>query len=95
MPIDMNSETPYRRIMAMALRSYGVSGIFFVSGVTLILSTTSVFAEPPPGKNSANEDAIVEFGRALFFDDTLSNPKGQSCASCHAPKPDGLTPIRV
>jgi cytochrome c peroxidase len=29
--------------------------------------------------------AQIEVGRALFFDTTLSEPAGQSCASCHAP----------
>lgn len=28
----------------------------------------------------------VEIGKALFFDSNLSNPAGQSCASCHAPE---------
>ena len=30
-------------------------------------------------------EMVVELGRRLFFDNTLSNPTGQSCASCHAP----------
>lgn len=33
------------------------------------------------------EDALkVELGRQLFFDKALSNPNGQSCTVCHAPK---------
>jgi cytochrome c peroxidase len=28
----------------------------------------------------------AEVGRALFFDENLSQPAGQSCASCHAPE---------
>lgn len=32
---------------------------------------------------SANE--LAQFGRQLFFDPTLSEPPGQSCASCHDP----------
>jgi cytochrome c peroxidase len=30
-------------------------------------------------------DALTEFGRALFFDADLSEPRGQSCATCHDP----------
>lgn len=29
-------------------------------------------------------ELTVELGRRLFFDNTLSNPAGQSCATCHA-----------
>src|SRR4051812_17564251 len=32
----------------------------------------------------------VELGRAIFFDQHLSNPIGQSCSSCHDPK-DGFS----
>ena len=27
----------------------------------------------------------IQLGKELFFDESLSNPKGKSCASCHAP----------
>ena len=33
----------------------------------------------------ATLDAKAHLGRALFFDTSLSEPAGQSCASCHAP----------
>lgn len=33
----------------------------------------------------ANEDLQL-FGEKLFFDKTLSDPEGQSCASCHGPE---------
>jgi cytochrome c peroxidase len=37
-------------------------------------------------------------GRMLFFDENLSNPPGQSCASCHHPMagfadPDSAIPV--
>ena len=32
-----------------------------------------------------SDELIVTLGRRLFFDNTLSNPSGQSCASCHTP----------
>ncbi|MEZ5613796.1 MAG: cytochrome c peroxidase [Rhodocyclaceae bacterium] len=34
---------------------------------------------------AARADAAANLGRLLFFDATLSEPAGQSCASCHAP----------
>lgn len=33
-----------------------------------------------------NLSALEKLGKSLFFDNTLSNPVGQSCASCHAPE---------
>ena len=33
----------------------------------------------------ATLDAKAELGRVLFFDTSLSEPAGQSCATCHAP----------
>lgn len=30
--------------------------------------------------------AVQKLGRAIFFDESLSEPAGQSCASCHAPE---------
>ena len=34
---------------------------------------------------ATNKNAIASLGKKLFFDESLSNPIGQSCASCHAP----------
>ena len=34
---------------------------------------------------STNNTELEELGRALYFDTNLSNPPGQSCASCHLP----------
>lgn len=34
---------------------------------------------------AAASDAKAQLGRVLFFDPSLSEPAGQSCASCHAP----------
>ena len=31
-----------------------------------------------------SDELIITLGRRLFFDNTLSNPSGQSCGSCHA-----------
>lgn len=46
-------------------------------------------AAPPP------RDALVELGEALFNDDTLSRPRGQSCASCHAREAGWSSPDSV
>ena len=35
---------------------------------------------------SAASDSLVELGRAVFSDTTLSDPPGTSCASCHDPE---------
>lgn len=32
------------------------------------------------------KEAKMRLGEKLFFEESLSNPKGQSCASCHAPE---------
>ena len=39
----------------------------------------------PAGGWADGADPRVELGRQLFFDPGLSNPPGQSCATCHAP----------
>jgi len=41
-------------------------------------------AAPARAAPPAPPSALQQLGRALFSDPTLSNPKGQSCASCHA-----------
>lgn len=39
----------------------------------------------PAMAGDASQGAAAEFGRALFFDTDLSEPRGQSCATCHDP----------
>jgi cytochrome c peroxidase len=56
---------------------------FTVGPLMLILSCTTL---PLAGVAAdATLDAKAHLGRALFFDTSLSEPAGQSCASCHAP----------
>ena len=38
-----------------------------------------------PGRVEGPLDARVALGRSIFFDETLSEPPGTSCASCHDP----------
>jgi cytochrome c peroxidase len=55
--------------------------------ITISLITACAFI--PLKKKKAPEEiheAKVELGRQLFFDKALSNPDGQSCTVCHAPK---------
>jgi cytochrome c peroxidase len=40
---------------------------------------------PAPAAAPADPPALVALGRQLFFDTRLSEPRGTSCASCHAP----------
>lgn len=47
---------------------------------TIALLSAAAAPVPPP------EDLKVALGKALYFDTNLSNPGGQSCASCHAPE---------
>ena len=35
----------------------------------------------------------VQLGRLIFFDENLSNPRGQSCASCHSPETGFSDPL--
>ncbi|WP_211463821.1 cytochrome-c peroxidase [Collimonas silvisoli] len=47
---------------------------------------TPLFPEmPAPAAAPADPPALVALGRQLFFDTRLSEPRGTSCASCHAP----------
>ncbi|MEA3277462.1 MAG: cytochrome c peroxidase [Pseudomonadota bacterium] len=46
------------------------------------VSLITLLAAAPPALAS---DPLAELGRQIFFDATLSEPPGQSCASCHSP----------
>lgn len=52
------------------------------SRIALAVAAVLAVAAPAAARDSAAE---AELGRLLFFDTTLSEPAGQSCASCHAP----------
>ena len=38
-----------------------------------------------PGNAALADEALIALGKIVFFDSTLSEPAGQSCASCHDP----------
>jgi len=55
--------------------------LLMLCSLVLLGNQRSVLAQ-----NAAQEpDGMVALGRALFFDQNLSIPPGQSCASCHDP----------
>lgn len=52
----------------------------------LALSSAPCAAAPvTPPTDAGADQALVELGRALFFDRNLSRNRSQSCASCHDP----------
>ncbi|KKG15291.1 cytochrome C peroxidase [Methanosarcina sp. 2.H.T.1A.6] len=65
-----------------------------ITTLILILSLTALTTTASAGDLSPKE----ELGKLLYFDENLSTPKGQSCASCHDPEfgfadPDQNLPV--
>jgi len=62
------------------------SKFLFITGVILLLALipASVLASPQP--TTAPLTSKEELGQFLYFDENLSQPAGQACASCHAPE---------
>lgn len=60
------------------------SHLFWVLRAFLVLLTVLAFRTKP--KKEERENLKIELGRQLFFDKALSQPNGQSCTVCHAPK---------
>lgn len=54
-----------------------------VSSVAVTLFAGAARGDTPPAHPTPA--ALVDLGRALFFDARLSEPEGTSCASCHDP----------
>jgi cytochrome c peroxidase len=74
------------------------SKTFFVIGIVLLLALipASVLASPQPAMNELSD--LEKLGEFLYFDENLSEPAGQSCASCHDPAfgfddPDANIPV--
>ena len=69
-----------------------ISAVFFMV-LSLILFTSGVLKDLSPGGMTddselsilLNNDGLQQLGRKLFFDENLSSPPGQSCATCHDP----------
>lgn len=63
-----------------------------IAAMIISSSPDRVFAQTPP------LSPIEELGKSIFFDENLSDPAGQSCASCHDPnagfaEPDKSIPV--
>ena len=56
---------------------------FGIAGLTLALSTTSGLAQTTTPTEGLSD--LQRLGKSLFEDTRLSEPQGQSCASCHRP----------
>lgn len=53
--------------------------------VSLLLAITVGTATASELIDETEHEELIELGKQIFFDDDLSTPKGQSCASCHHP----------
>jgi len=65
----------------------------FIIWISILISGSAAqqrrLSESTPSKTSTAEQALTQkqaLGKKLFFDETLSTPVGQSCATCHAPE---------
>lgn len=68
-------------------------GLFFVAHLTACGGSGSSGSDTDDGSSGSEvsqdvgleEGSLEQLGQTLFFDTNLSNPPGQSCASCHDP----------
>ncbi len=52
----------------------------------ILLTAFTILSFRPTIHPKKREELKIELGRQLFFDKSLSEPNGQSCTVCHAPK---------
>ena len=57
---------------------------FRLGRISVLLAATLL--TPPALAQAPALTPVQQLGRAIFFDASLSEPAGQSCASCHAPE---------
>jgi cytochrome c peroxidase len=74
------------------------SKLFFMVGITLLLALIPISAMAAPKPHAPLLSDIEKLGKFLYFDVNLSEPAGQSCASCHDPAfgfddPDSGLPV--
>ena len=74
------------------------SKIFLATGVILLLILISVLVIVLRKPAAASPADLEKLGEFLYFDENLSEPAGQSCASCHHPDfgfgdPDSDVPV--
>mgnify|MGYP002683221987 FL=1 len=83
-------DTPHQPPKAAFMR-YGII-ISVLSLIGLLSHCTSAPDTPSIGsiQGELNSEITLNpsqiLGKKIFFDSTLSNPIGQSCATCHMPK---------
>jgi len=53
--------------------------------VAMIIVALFAFTPSPASAEATQLSSVEQLGKALFFDTSLSDPPGQSCATCHAP----------
>jgi cytochrome c peroxidase len=76
-------QTKKRHVIISPLGLIVATSILTALAFTAFHFPSFAVAAPP---QSSDRKALVELGQALFYDNTLSRPKGQSCASCHDPR---------
>jgi cytochrome c peroxidase len=74
------------------------SKFLFITGIILLLALIPVSAMASPKAAMAPLTDLEILGEFLYFDPNLSEPAGQSCASCHDPAfgfddPDAGLPV--
>jgi cytochrome c peroxidase len=75
--------------MTASLKKLAIVAMLLAMTLTLVFASASLAEDPP---------TIQSLGEKLYFDENLSQPAGQSCASCHDPEsafvdPDADLPV--
>ncbi len=76
--------------MTASLKKLAIVAVLLAMTLTLVFASAGLAEDPPP--------TIQSLGEQLYFDENLSQPAGQSCASCHHPDfgfvdPDADLPV--
>jgi cytochrome c peroxidase len=76
--------------MTASLKKLAIVAVLLAMTLTLVFASAGLAEDPPP--------TIQSLGERLYFDENLSQPAGQSCASCHHPDfgfvdPDADLPV--
>ena len=75
--------------MTASLKKLAIVAVLLAMTLTLVFASAGLAEDPP---------TIQSLGEKLYFDENLSQPAGQSCASCHDPgfgfvDPDADLPV--
>ncbi len=81
--------------MSKAARKKIKSGGILLSFATpaFIMGLTTMGAKPIAAQGGGPNPSIVKLGKALFFDEGLSNPSGMACSTCHNPNAGFSYPV--